>query len=434
VLFRRHHLRRRHLRRHPGWRKILQLLGPGLITGASDDDPSGIATYSQAGAQFGYSMTWLMLFTWPLMAAIQEISARIGRVTGKGIAANLREHYPLALLRPIVGLLLIANFINLGADLGAMGDALRLLIGGPRGLYVILFAAGCASLEIFSTYTRYVTFLKWTTLSLFAYVATALIVDVPWGEVAYDTFVPQLSWQRDYVVVIVAVLGTTISPYLFFWQASEEAEDERVNPAAHPFAEAPEEARREIRRIEIDTYLGMGLSNLVAFFIIVTTAATLHLHGITDVETSEQAAEALRPIAGEFAFIVFALGILGTGLLAVPVLAGSSAYALAEAMQWEAGLSRLPQEAKRFYATIVGGTVISVGINFINIDPIKALFWSAVINGVVAVPVMVIMMIMGMQPKVMGQFTLPRPLWAIGWLSTAAMAFAVVTMLATWGG
>jgi NRAMP (natural resistance-associated macrophage protein)-like metal ion transporter len=432
MLFRRRHRdgpRHRNL-----WHGILAVLGPGLITGASDDDPSGIATYSQAGAQFGYETTWIMLFTWPLMAAIQEISARIGRVTGKGIAANLREHYPLALLRPIVGLLLIANFINLGADLGAMGDALRLLVGGPRGLYVVLFAALCAILEIYASYRRYVKFLKWMTLSLFGYVATALVVDVPWGEVAYRTLVPTLSWQTDYIVLIVAVLGTTISPYLFFWQASEEAEDERVDPAAHALTGRPTEARREIRRIEIDTYLGMGLSNLVAFFIIVTTAATLHAHGVTDVQTSEQAAEALRPIAGEFAFIIFALGILGTGLLSIPVLAGSSAYALAEAMQWEAGLSRLPQEAKRFYATIVGGTVIGVGINFVNIDPIKALFWTAVLNGVVAVPLMVVMMIMTMQPKVMGEFTLPRPLWAIGWLSTAAMTFAVVTMFATWGG
>src|ERR1700719_1896665 len=416
------------------WRNILSVLGPGLITGASDDDPSGIATYSQAGAQFGYSMTWLMLLTWPLMAAIQEISARIGRVTGKGIAANLREHYPVALLRPIVTLLLIANFINLGADLGAMGDALRLLIGGPRGFYVILFAAACTTLEIFSSYQRYVKILKWMTLSLFAYVATALIVHVPWGEVGYDTIVPQMSWQKDYIVVIVAVLGTTISPYLFFWQSSEEAEDERVDPTARPLTERPEEAPREIRRIEIDTYVGMGLSNLVAFFIMVTTAATLHANGVTDVQTSEQAAEALRPIAGQFAFIIFSLGILGTGLLAVPVLAGSSAYALAEAMGWRAGLGRASNEAKQFYATIVGGTLIGVSINFVHIDPIKALFWSAVINGIVAVPVMVIMMIMAMQPKVMGQFTLPRPLWAVGWLSIAAMAVAVVTMLATMGG
>ena len=415
------------------WRRVLGVLGPGLVTGASDDDPSGIATYSQAGAQFGYATCWVMLFTWPLMAAIQEISARIGRVPGKGIAANLREHYSVWLLRPIIALLLAANFINLGADLGAMGDALRLLVGGPRGLYVVIFAALCTVLEIFSSYERYVKVLKWLTLSLFAYFATALIVQVPWGAVGYSTIVPQLIWKQDYIVVIVAVLGTTISPYLFFWQASEEAEEERIDPAAHPLIERPREAKREIRRIKIDTYLGMALSNVVAFFIIVTTAATLHAHGLTDVQTSEQAAEALRPIAGEFAFILFASGILGTGLLAVPVLAGSSAYALAEAMQWRVGLSRRPYEARRFYATIVAGTVIGIGINFVDIDPIKALFWTAVINGVVAVPLMVVMMIMTMHPRVMGRFTLPRPLWVVGWLSTAAMGSAVVTMFATWG-
>ncbi|MBV9583760.1 MAG: divalent metal cation transporter, partial [Alphaproteobacteria bacterium] len=230
------------------WRRVLGVLGPGLVTGASDDDPSGIATYSQAGAQFGYATCWVMLFTWPLMAAIQEISARIGRVTGKGIAANLREHYSVWLLRPIITLLLAANFINLGADLGAMGDALRLLVGGPRGLYVVIFAALCTVLEIFSSYERYVKVLKWLTLSLFAYFATALIVQVPWGVVGYSTIVPQLIWKQDYIVVIVAVLGTTISPYLFFWQASEEAEEERIDPAAHPLIERPREAKREIRR------------------------------------------------------------------------------------------------------------------------------------------------------------------------------------------
>ena len=412
----------------------MHLLGPGLITGASDDDPSGIATYSQAGAQFGYATCWVMLFTWPLMAAIQEVSARIGRVTGQGIAANLREHYPVALLRGIVGLLLVANFINLGADLGAMGDALRLLIGGPAGLYVVLFAAFCTTLEIYASYQRYVSILKWMTLSLFAYVAAVLVIDVPWREVAYNTLVPTLSWKSDYIVVIVGVLGTTISPYLFFWQASEEADQERLDPAEHPLIEAPEEARTAIRRIEIDTYLGMGLSNLIALFIIITTAATLHAHGITDIQTSKQAAEALRPIAGELAFVVFALGILGTGLLAVPVLAGSAAYALAEAMRWNIGLDRPPQEAKRFYATIVGGTVIGLGVNFVNIDPMKALFWSAVINGVVAVPLMVMMMLMTARRDVMGDFTLPRLLWMVGWLSTAAMTIAVVTMFATWPG
>jgi Mn2+/Fe2+ NRAMP family transporter len=430
VLFRRRH----HLRPHSTGRGLLTLLGPGLITGASDDDPSGIATYSQAGAQFGFAMGWVMLFSYPLMAAIQEISARIGRVTGKGIAANIREHYPLSLLRAIVGLLLVANIINLGADLGAMGDALRLLIGGSTGVYVVGFAVLCAALEIFASYARYVKVLKWLTLSLFAYVATVLVVEVPWGEVLYRTLVPSLVWQQDYVVVIVAVLGTTISPYLFFWQASEEAEDERLNPEEHPLTEAPDEAPGQIRRIEIDTYLGMGLSNLIALCIIITTAATLNLHGITDIQTSEQAALALRPIAGEFAFFIFACGIVGTGLLAIPVLAGSAAYGLAEAMGWPIGLSRLPRDAKAFYGTIVVGTLIGVAINFVHIDPIKALFWSAVINGVVAVPLMVVMMLMTMRPEIMGEFILPRPLWLIGWLSTAVMALAVAVMFATWSG
>jgi NRAMP (natural resistance-associated macrophage protein)-like metal ion transporter len=430
VLFRRRH----HLRPHSTGRGLLALLGPGLITGASDDDPSGIATYSQAGAQFGFAMCWVMLFSYPLMAAIQEISARIGRVTGKGIAANIREHYPLWLLRAIVGLLLVANIINLGADLGAMGDALRLLIGGSTGVYVAAFAVVCAGLEIFASYARYVKVLKWLTLSLFAYVATVLVVEVPWGEVLYRTLLPSLVWQQDYVVVIVAVLGTTISPYLFFWQASEEAEDERVNPEEHPLTEAPDEARGQIRRIEIDTYLGMGLSNLIALCIIITTAATLHAHGVTDIQTSEQAALALRPIAGEFAFFIFACGIVGTGLLAIPVLAGSAAYGLAEAMGWPTGLARLPRDAKAFYGTIVVGTLIGVAINFVHIDPIKALFWSAVVNGVVAVPLMIVMMLMTMRREVMGDFTLPRPLWAVGWLSTVAMAVAVAVMFATWPG
>jgi NRAMP (natural resistance-associated macrophage protein)-like metal ion transporter len=338
---------RAHPRRHHHWRRpcsaahglqlppkkrrgLLAILGPGLITGASDDDPSGIATYSQAGAQFGYSTGWVMLFTWPLMAAIQEISARIGRVTGQGIAANLRDHYPAPLLYGIVALLVVANFINLGADLGAMGAALHLLVGGPTGLYVVLFAAACTVLEIYSSYARYVKILKWLTLSLFAYVATALVIDMPWGEIAHDTLIPSITWSVDYLVLIVAILGTTISPYMFFWQASEEAEEESIDPSKHPLTEAPDEARGEFRRIEIDTYIGMGLSNVIALFIIITTAATLHAHGITDIQTSAQAAEALRPIAGDFAYAVFALGILGTGLLAVPVLAGSAAYALAE--------------------------------------------------------------------------------------------------------
>jgi NRAMP (natural resistance-associated macrophage protein)-like metal ion transporter len=430
MLFRRRH----HFRRHRFWRRILDLLGPGLITGAADDDPSGIATYSQAGAQFGFGMCWVMLFTWPLMAAIQEVSARLGRVTGKGIAANLRRHYPTPVPQAIVVLLLFANFINLGADLGAMGDALRLLVGGPRGLYVILFAAFCSVIEIYASYRRYVKFLKWMTLSLFAYVGAALVVDIPWDEVVRNIFIPHILWEQDYIVVIVAVLGTTISPYLFFWQASEEAEDERIDPAKRPLLEMPEEGDKEMRRIEFDTYVGMGFSNLIALFIIITTAATLHLHGITDIQTSEQAAQALRPIAGNFAFFVFAIGILGTGLLAIPVLAGSSAYALSETMQWSAGLGYHVREAKHFYAIIVAGTLVGVGINFIDIDPLKALFWAAVINGAVAVPVMVMMMLLAGRRDIMGEFALSGWLRGVGWLSTAAMAVAVVVMFVTWSG
>jgi len=416
----------------PRKRGVLAFLGPGLITGASDDDPSGIATYSQVGAQFSYGLGWVMLFSYPLMTAIQEISARIGRITGRGIAGNIRVHYPAWLLRSIIGLLLIANTINLGADLGAMGDALHLLAGGSPRAYVVVFAVVCAWLEIFSRYERYVSILKWGTLSLFAYVATVLVVDVPWGRVAHDTFVPSFSWQKDYIVAIVAVLGTTISPYLFFWQASEEAEDEHETPGALPLNFAPEQAPAEMRRIRLDTYVGMGFSNLVSLFIIITSAATLNANGITDIQTSSQAAEALRPIAGAFTFAAFAAGIIGTGMLAVPVLAGSAAYAVGEALGWPTGLSRLPRDAKAFYGTIAVATLVGIFINFIDIDPIRVLFWTAVLNGIIAVPLMVIMMIMAMQPKVMGAFTLPRPLCAMGWLATAVMASVVTIMFATW--
>jgi len=305
---------------------LLGRLGPGLITGASDDDPSGIATYSQTGAQFGYAMCWVMLFCFPLMVAIQEISARMGRVTGQGIAGNIRAHYSPWLLYAIVGLLLLANTINLGADLGAMAAALKLLIGGPSGLYVAGFAIGCTWLEVFSRYQRYVSILKWTSFVLLAYVAVALVVDVPWRLVLYRTFVPSFSLNTDYVVTVVAVLGTTITPYCFFWQSSQEAEDERVDPTAHSLIDAPEQAPVEISRMRFDTYIGMGYSNVISLFIIVATAATLNANGITNIQTSAQAAEALRPIAGVFTFALFATGIIGIGLLAVPVLAGSGAY------------------------------------------------------------------------------------------------------------
>jgi NRAMP (natural resistance-associated macrophage protein)-like metal ion transporter len=405
-------------------------LGPGLITGASDDDPSGIATYSQVGAQFGYGLGWTMLLSFPLMAAIQEISARIGRVTGRGLAGNLCRHYPPWLLRVAVALLLVANVINLGADLGAMGSGLALIIGGPDHLYAVGFGVLCATLQIFMDYQRYVMVLKWLSLALFAYVAVVFAVDVPWGEVAHQTLWPDLLKDGGRWTAVVAVFGTTISPYLFFWQSSQEAEDVRGDKNAKPLHGMSKiKVWAEFRRIRIDTYVGMAISNIIGFFIIVAAGATLHVNGITDIQTSAQAAEALRPIAGPLTAVIFALGIIGTGLLAVPVLAGSAAYALGEALKWPSGLGYLPHEAKAFYGTIAVATGIGVALNFTAIDPIKALFWSAVINGVVAVPIMAVMMHMASRSKVMGRLTLPRPLWLVGWLATLVMAAMVVVMV-----
>jgi Mn2+/Fe2+ NRAMP family transporter len=375
---------------------------------------------------------WTLLLTYPLMAAIQLISARIGRVTGRGIAGNIRRHYPPWLLYVLVGLVLIANTINLGADLGAMGAAVKLLAGGPALLYVAAFGIATVLLEIFMRYSRYVAVLKWLSLSLLAYVATAFIVKLSWSEVALGAFIPRLIWSHDYIVTIVAVLGTTISPYLFFWQAESEVEETQETPGAEPLKKAPEQALPEIRRIEIDTYLGMAFSNLVALFIVVTTAATLHAHGITDIQTSADAAKALKPLAGDFAFALFACGIIGTGLLALPVLAGSAAYALGEALRWPVGLARLWYQARAFYGTIAVATAIGTGMNFLPIDPIKALFWSAVINGVVAVPIMVIMMLVATRRQVMGEFVLSSRLRFMGWLSTAAMALAAIIMIGSW--
>jgi NRAMP (natural resistance-associated macrophage protein)-like metal ion transporter len=410
---------------------LLRALGPGLITGASDDDPSGIATYSQAGAQLGYAITWTMLFSYPLMAVIQEISGRIGRTTGKGIAGNIRQHYPNWLLQAIVVLLFVANILNIGADLGAMGDASALLIGGPRLLYVVMFGAICALLQIFMQYSRYVGVLKWLTLALFAYFGTVMAVKIPWSEAARGFLVPTFSSEPAFWTTVVAILGTTISPYLFFWQASEEAEDTKEKPRRKPLLEAPRQGPDAIERIRLDTYIGMAFSNAVALAIMITTAATLHLAGITDIESSSQAAEALRPVAGPFAFTLFTLGIVGTGLLAVPVLAGSAAYALGEARKWPIGLARKPKEAKAFYLAIATATLIGILINFSPINPIKALYWSAVINGIVAVPVMAIMMLMAINAKVMGEFRIPLAMRVIGWVATVVMALAVIGMAVT---
>jgi len=412
--------------------KLRDILGPGLVTGASDDDPSGIATYSQAGAQFGYALGWTLVLTYPLMCAIQLISAQIGRVTGHGLAGNMRRHYPAPLLYGLVALLIIANTINLGADLGAMSAALYLLIDGSALVYVAGFAVLTVVLEVFMRYSRYASVLRWLTLSLFAYVATVFVVGVPWTTVGKNLLLPHVSLSSDYLTVVVAVFGTTISPYLFFWQAAEEVEEEKEDPKAKPLIRAPSQAPTELARIQLDTIVGMGFSNLIALFIILTTAATLNAHGVTNIQTSSQAAEALRPIAGPFAFTVFAVGIIGTGLLAVPVLAGSAAYAIGEALKWPVGLAQKPRRAAAFYATIAVATIVGATMNFTPIDPIKALFWSAVINGVVAVPLMVTIMVMASQRKVMGQFTLSRGLMSLGWIATGVMAAAAIGMIATW--
>jgi len=414
-------------------KSFLQKLGPGLITGASDDDPSGIATYSQTGAQFGYGMMWLMLFSYPLMIAIQEICARIGRVTGVGIAGNMRKHYPAPLLYGIVSLLCLANIFNLGADIGAMGAAGQLLLGGPLFPYVLFFSVVSLLLQMYVRYTKYVRYLKWLTLALFAYVLTAFVANVEWGRALRATVLPSLSFNTRYLTTLIAVLGTTISPYLFFWQASEEAEDVRDNRKERPLKWAPWQARQQFDRIRVDTVVGMAFSNVVALFIILTTAATLHAAGIVDVQTSAQAAKALEPLAGRFAFVLFAVGIIGTGLLAVPVLAGSAAYGVAEAFRWRASLERRPREAKRFYGVLAAATIIGLGLNFMGLNPIRALFWSAVINGVVSTPLMVVTMLMSANRKVMGQFTLPRGLRVVGWIATLVMLAASIGLFATLG-
>ena len=410
---------------------LLKRLGPGLITGAADDDPSGIATYSQAGAQYGYGLIWSVFLTLPLMIGIQIVSARIGRVTGHGLAANIRDHYPPWLLHGIVGLLLFANTINIAADLGAMGNALQLLVGGVSEIYIVFFALLSLTLQIFVPFPRYAPLLKWMTLSLLGYVATVFVVQVPWNEATMAVFFPKPQFRADYIATLVAVLGTTISPYLFFWQASQEVEEQRATPGHEPLREAPEQAAHHLDRIKVDTWIGMTFSNGIALCIMLTTAATLHAQGIVSIDTAEQAAAALRPIAGDFAFVLFSAGIVGTGLLAVPVLAGSAAYAVAESWRWPIGLGLTLAEARGFYAILAAATLIGVAVDFTDIDPIKALIWSAVVNGVIAVPIMVVMMLLAVKTDVMGPFVVKRRLLVLGWFSTAVMAAAVVAMLAT---
>lgn len=412
--------------------RLLGILGPGLITGASDDDPSGIATYSQAGAQVGFALLWLMPFTYPLMAVTQEISARLGRTTGHGLAGNIRRHYPRWVARSCIALLLVANMINLGADLGSMGDVVRMLIGGPSWLYVAGFGLLCIGAQMTLTYTRYVSVLKWLTLALFTYFGTAVTVQIPWRDALDGLVVPSWHTSSDFISLVVAVLGTTISPYLFFWQSSQEAEDQREQPRREKLTEAPEQAPAAYQRIRLDTWVGMALSNVVALAIMLTAGATLHLAGKTDIDSSQTAAEALRPIAGEFAYLIFAVGIIGTGLMAVPVLAGSAAYAIGEALHWPVGLARQPKEARAFYATLAVATAGGAVLNFLPFDPMRALYWSAVINGVMVAPIIAVMMNLATSRRVMARFTLPSWMRVIGWLTVVVMAFCVVGLVATW--
>ena len=410
-------------------------LGPGLITGAADDDPSGIATYSQAGAQFGYSMLWTVLFTYPLMVGIQMVSARLGFITGKGLAANVKAVFPRPVLYGIVGLLLIANTINIAADIAAMGEALRLLLGGSAHLYCVCFGVLCLVLQVYLRYETYVRYLKWLTLALLSYVAVIFTIHVHWGTVISEMVVPRLALNHDTITMVVALFGTTISPYLFFWQAAQEMEDLRAhhtrNGGTSLLPHTSDVARRHLRRIRWDTYVGMGFSNLIAFFIILSTAATLHAAGTTDIQTSAQAAEALRPLGGSLAFLLFSLGIIGTGMLAVPVLAGSAAYAVAESFDWQSGMDRKLPEALGFYGMIGIATIGGVALTFTHLDPVRALVWSAEINGIIAVPIMAIMMILASRADVMGSFVIRPRLRRLGWAATAVMAVTVVAMMST---
>ncbi|QXZ09694.1 divalent metal cation transporter [Comamonas sp. Y33R10-2] len=411
-------------------------LGPGLITGAADDDPSGIATYSQAGAQWRFGLVWMLLLTTPLMIGIQMLSARIGWATGRGLAANMVTLCPRWLTRSLIALLVVANTINIAADIGAMAEAARLIVGGSTILYSLLFGAVCLLAQVCFSYERSVRLLKWLTVSLLAYFAVVMVVHVPFRQMTMESlqpwrFMPAHATLSDYAAMMVAALGTTISPYLFFWQASQEVEDLRLRPDAAALRKFPAYVQEHLARIRLDTMVGMLLSNAVALSIVVATAVTLNLNGITEIQTSAQAAEALRPVAGDFAFVIFALGIIGTGLLAVPVLAGSAAYAVSEVLGWKASLSHGFQEARGFYGLIIAATGLGTVLGMLEVDPIKALVWSAVVNGVISVPIMAVMLWLGQSPRIMGDLTISMRHRCLGWGATLLMAVAVVVMFAT---
>ncbi len=429
-----------------GIRRFLGIVGPGVITGAADDDPSGIATYSQAGAQFGYAQLWTVLPMLPMMIAVQEISARIGIVNGKGIAGVVKDHYPRVVLLIVVILILIANVINLGTDLGAMAAATQLLVPLPYLLLTAVFAVVTVMIQVFVPYRTYRAYLKWLSVSLFAYVLTGFIISGNWAEILRATFIPRISFSFQYLMILTGVLGTTISPYMFFWQASQEVEEEIEKGDVCPITEEnPEECppkpvvlETDIKTMEIDTWAGMIFSQIATWFIIVTAAGTLHRAGITDVNSAAEAARALEPLvrtfphSGTIAKTIFAVGIIGLGLIAVPIFAGAASYALAETFGWTEGLGKRPQEAPCFYGVLILATIIGMMINFAGINPIKALVYTAVINGVVAVPLIYIILRIGNNPEIMGRYT--SGFWTnlIGWITFAAMGIAAASMIVAW--
>ncbi len=407
-------------------------LGPGLITGACNDDPSSVGTYSQVGAQFGYGLAWTLLFSFPLLVAVQETSARIARVTGLGLAGNLRRHCPRWVAAALIALLAVANVFNLAADLGAMGAVLRLLLAAPALLYVCLLGAASVLIEMLTRYARYVRVLRWLSLSLLSYVVGAFVIEVPWKQVGHALLWPPLTASPQYVLAVLAALGTTISPYLLFWQAQQEVEEGYHNGDAARLLHAIERAPVEFARIRLDTLIGMGLSGIVALFIVITSASTLHAHGAQTIQNAAEAAEALRAVGGRFTFVLFALGIIGAGLLALPALSTSTAYAVGELLSWRVGRRHPRTHALAFYAAIASATALAVALNFTSIDPLRALYWSAVINGVIAVPLLAAVMYLATNSRVMGPLRLPAGLRVLGWAATATMGCSVAGLAVAW--
>ena len=421
-------------------KSFFKTLGPGWITGAADDDPSGIATYSQAGAQFGFGTLWMALFQFPMMVVIQEMCARIGLVTGSGLAGVIKKRYSKNILYPIVTLLLIANTINIGADIGAISASIKLVFPQIQIVIVtVLFTAMIICAEIFIPYKKYLTVLKYLTLSLLAYMITAFIVGANWNEILVATVIPHIEFTPAFAMLFVAIFGTTISPYLFFWQTSQEAEEDILKNKIKDIGEGkPKILKREIRSMKIDNAIGMAFSQIIMWFIIITTAGTLHVHGLTDISTADEAAKALEPLvhtfphSGELAKIIFALGIIGVGLLAIPVLAGSSSYALSEVFGWKQGLSKKFNQARGFYFIIAASTVIGLWINFSNVDPIKALIYAAVINGIISVPLVVVIMKIGNDKKILEGRTNGKISNIVGWITVLVIGFSVAIMFLTW--